>query len=117
MRAFASFVEPHFVWLRCKSSVFRSLNSSDRVCLYLHSTSWEHCNVGKIFEYLDAVAVKHRTLSYNSIAPKREPGSSGASANKTSFSEVAVARALLWGPNFRTIKSSRSSSRILCFFS
>ncbi len=44
----------------------------------------------KYSEYLDAVAVKHRTLSYNSIAPKREPGSSRALPRiKLSFSEVA----------------------------
>ena len=44
----------------------------------------------KYSEYLDAVAVKHRTLSYNSIAPKREPGTPGALPRiKLSFSEVA----------------------------
>ena len=44
----------------------------------------------KYSEYLDSVAVKHRTLSYNSIAPRREPGTSGALPRiKLSFSEVA----------------------------
>jgi len=44
----------------------------------------------KYSEYLDAVAVKHRTLSYNSIAPKRDPGASGALPRiKLSFAEVA----------------------------
>ena len=44
----------------------------------------------KYSEYLDAVAVKHRVLSYNSIAPKREPGTSGALPRiKLSLSEVA----------------------------
>ena len=44
----------------------------------------------KYSEYLDAVAVKHRILSYNSIAPKREPGTSGALPRiKLSLSEVA----------------------------
>ena len=43
----------------------------------------------KYSEYLDAVAVKHRTLSYNSISPKPEPGTGGALPRiKLSFSEV-----------------------------
>ena len=44
----------------------------------------------KYSEYLDAVAIKHRTLSYNSIAPKPNPKATSSALPRIdlSFSQV-----------------------------